>query len=54
MAAAGTECEVHRDTAADVGALIEFFSLQVLDLSPEAAASKLRARPSEIAGVAAT
>jgi hypothetical protein len=42
----------HRDTAADVGALIEFFSLQVLDSLPEAAAQQTSERAREIAGVA--
>ena len=42
----------HRDTAADVGALIEFFSLQVLDPLPEAAAQQTSERAREIAGVA--
>ena len=38
----------HRNTAADVGALIEFFSLQVLDPLPEAAAQQTSERAREI------
>ena len=42
----------HRDIAADVGALVERFSLQVLDPVPEAAAQQTAERAREIAGVA--
>ena len=42
----------HRDAAADVGALIEFLSLQVLDALPQAAAQQAAERAREIARVA--
>ena len=42
----------HRDAAADVGALIKFLSLQVLDALPQAAAEQAAKRAREIARVA--